>query len=178
MSAVAVLCPAYPRCYCHFVVPIRDGRLFLVELAHFSAHGLLDTLAHQLLIHVELLRLTLGAVLSRTYLYERLPLRSLGLREARRHIFEEVKHPKGCVDNLRLLHLVTFQASAVRVTRDIEEGKTTVILSRLLRRNIILFAHFLPPFSLFIVCCSSPPPCKQKPAMAAGRVFVLTFLRE
>lgn len=54
MSAVAVLCPANPRCYCHFVVPIRDGRLFLVELADFTAHGLLNALAHQLLIPVEL----------------------------------------------------------------------------------------------------------------------------
>lgn len=54
MSAVAVLRPAYPRCYCHLVVPIRDGRLFLVELADFSAHGLLDALTHQLLVSVEL----------------------------------------------------------------------------------------------------------------------------
>ena len=54
MSAVAVLRPAYPRCYCHLVVPIRDGRLFLVEPADFSAHGLLDALTHQLLVSVEL----------------------------------------------------------------------------------------------------------------------------
>ena len=56
---------------------------------------------------------------------------------------------KGCVDNLRLLHLITFQASAVRVTRDIEEGKATVILSRLLRRNIVPVVHF---YLLFFVC--------------------------
>jgi len=54
MSAVAVLRPAYPRGDCHLVLLIRHRRLFLVEPAHFPAHRLLDALAHQLLMPVEL----------------------------------------------------------------------------------------------------------------------------